>query len=110
MANIRDFAERRVEVVWQNADRRPTFQLEVSALPDAHLFSAIERAIGKEDGVLRSGSVADPSATVGEEERVRASFAVQIGGEKQLARLLKALRRLPAVREVDALPTEASVG
>ena len=110
VANIRDFAERRVEVVWQNADRRPTFQLEVSALPDARLFSAIERAIGKEDGVRLSGSVADPSATVGEEERVRASFAVQIGGEKQLARLLKALRRLPAVREVDALPTEASVG
>ena len=110
VANIRDFAERRVEVVWQSADTRPTYLLEVAAIPDARLFSTIERAIGQEDGLLLRGSVDDPAQPVADGEPVRANFAVQIAGERQLSRLLRALRGLPAVSAVTARLAEVEAG
>ena len=96
--------------MWQSADTRPTYLLEVAAIPDARLFSTIERAIGQEDGLLLRGSVDDPAQPVADGEPVRANFAVQIAGERQLSRLLRALRGLPAVSAVTARLAEVEAG
>ena len=109
VANIRDFAERRVELIWHKAESRPTFWVEIVALPDCRLFASIERAIERHGGVLVSGADEEPAPPVAETDQMRKGFAVAIEGDKQLRRLVHSLRRLPAVREVAVRHSGAGV-
>ena len=100
MTHILDFEQRRVEVVWQTAESHRVYELAITAVSDARLFSEIEAAIAKHGGSLLGGALTAQNADSGDGSVIRGTFSVRFASQQYLSRVMCALRRLPAVREV----------
>jgi GTP pyrophosphokinase len=99
LPNIPDFAERRIDAQWENADLLvKRFKVETRLQPD--LFAAIEGAVRKYQGHLIEGRLEETGTN-----HLTGFFTMQLEQEEDLRRILKNIRGIPAVYSIIELTT-----
>jgi GTP pyrophosphokinase len=89
---IKDFAARNIDVEWETISPKATRRFKVTAREAADLFSEIEGALKKYDGHLVSGKLQPNS-----KGSLTGYFSVEIDRAEQFKKVLKDLRTIPAV-------------
>jgi GTP pyrophosphokinase len=97
LAAIPDFGERRVETQWENA-LFPVRRFKVEARKKGALFSEIEGAVRKFQGRLIEGKLEEIS-----ENHLTGYFTVQLESPEDAARVLRHIRGIPAVFNIQNL-------
>jgi GTP pyrophosphokinase len=92
LANIPDFAERRIETEWENAASMLIKRFKVEARLSTDLFSEIEGAVRKYQGHLIEGHLEETRTN-----HMTGFFAMQLERPEDLRRVLKSIRGIPAV-------------
>ncbi|MDR2516275.1 MAG: HD domain-containing protein [Spirochaetaceae bacterium] len=98
LANIPDFAERRIETEWDKAVSRLVRHFRVEARFRTDLFSEIEGAVRKYRGHLLEGRL--------EEKRpghLTGFFTMRLNEEDDLKKVIKGIRAIPAVHSITTL-------
>jgi GTP pyrophosphokinase len=94
LANIPDFAERRIETEWENGgDLIKRFKIEARLSTD--LFSEIEGAVRKHQGHLIEGRLEESSAN-----HLTGFFTMSLEDPGDLKRVMKNIRGIPAVYSI----------
>jgi GTP pyrophosphokinase len=97
LANIPDFAERRIETEWENgSDLIKRFKIE--ARLSANLFSEIEGAVRKQQGHLIEGRLEETSPS-----HLTGFFTMGLENPGDLKRVMKNIRGIPAVYSILSL-------
>ncbi|MDR3174751.1 MAG: HD domain-containing protein, partial [Treponema sp.] len=94
LANIPDFAERRIDTQWENADLLVR-RFKVESRLQADLFSAIEGAIRKYQGHLLEGRLEETGPN-----HLTGFFTMQLEQQEDLRPILKNIRGIPAVYSI----------
>jgi len=89
---IKDFDVRNIDVEWETMSPRATRRFRVTAREAADLFSEIEGALKKYEGHLISGKLHPDSKGT-----MTGYFTVEIDRAEQFSKVLKDLRTIPAV-------------
>ncbi len=97
--NMRDFAERAVEVAWETPAPRETYSFTVTAEPDARLYSEIERIIHADGGKLVSGNLGENA-----EAALTGRFTVEVKSRRDYGRVVRHLKSLDAVKSLHRDP------
>ena len=92
LKHIKDFGMRNIDVEWETMSPRATRRFRVTAREAADLFSEIEGALKKYEGHLISGKLHPNS-----QGTLTGYFAVEIDRPEQFRKVLKDLRTIPAV-------------
>jgi GTP diphosphokinase / guanosine-3',5'-bis(diphosphate) 3'-diphosphatase len=92
IASIKDFAERSIEVEWETVSPKSTRRFQVTARKTSNLFSEIEGALKKYGGHLIEGKLEES-----EFELLRGFFTVELDNREDFGRVMKSLRTIPAV-------------
>ncbi len=95
---IKDFAERSIVVEWETVSPRATRRFEVTARFTSNLFSEIEGAIRKFKGHLIEGKLEESSPTT-----LNGAFTVEIDNQEDFGRVLKSLRTLPSIINIQTV-------
>jgi GTP pyrophosphokinase len=97
LANIRDFAERRIETEWENGgDLIKRFKIE--ARLSADLFSEIEGAVRKQQGHLIEGRLEETAGN-----HLTGFFTMSLEQPEDLKKVMKNIRGIPAVYSILSL-------
>jgi GTP pyrophosphokinase len=97
LANIPDFAERRIETEWENGgDLIKRFKIE--ARLSADLFSEIEGAVRKQQGHLIEGRLEETSSN-----HMTGFFTMSLEHSEDLKKVMKNIRGIPAVYSILSL-------
>ena len=97
LANIPDFAERRIETKWESGgDLIKRFKIE--ARLSADLFSEIEGAVRKQQGHLIEGRLEETSSN-----HMTGFFTMSLEHQEDLKRVMKNIRGIPAVYSILSL-------
>ncbi|MDR2403510.1 MAG: RelA/SpoT family protein [Spirochaetaceae bacterium] len=94
LTNIPDFAERRIDTQWENADLLVR-RFKVESRLQADLFAAIEGAIRKYQGHLLEGRLEETGVN-----HLTGFFTMQLEQQEDLRRILKNIRGIPAVYSI----------
>jgi GTP pyrophosphokinase len=97
LANIPDFAERRIDTEWENGGSLVK-RFKVEARLSADLFSEIEGAVRKQQGHLIEGRLEETSAN-----HLTGFFTMQLEQAEDLKRVMKNIRGIPAVYSILSL-------
>ncbi len=89
---IKDFGVRNIDVEWETISPKATRRFKVTAREAVDLFSEIEGALRKYDGHLISGKLQPNS-----KGSLTGYFSVEIDRAEQFKKVLKDLRTIPAV-------------
>jgi len=98
IAGIPEFAERKIEADWENADSALVKRFRVDARRSANLFSEIEGAIRKRQGHLIEGRLEQTSAN-----RLTGFFTMQIEKADDLKAVTTNIRGIPGIISIQAL-------
>ena len=97
IASIKDFVERSIEVEWETVSPKSTRRFQVTARKTSNLFSEIEGALKKYGGHLIEGKLEES-----ELELLRGFFTVELDNREDFGRVMKSLRTIPAVVNIQA--------
>jgi GTP pyrophosphokinase len=92
IASIKDFAERSMDVEWETVSPKSTRRFQVTARLTSNLFSEIEGALKKFGGHLIEGKLEESS-----NEQLRGFFTVELDNREDFGRVMKSLRTIPTV-------------
>ncbi len=92
IASIKDFAERSIDVEWEMVSPKSTRRFLVTARLASNLFSEIEGALKKVGGHLIEGKLEESG-----NELLRGAFTVELDNREDFGRVLKSLRTIPSV-------------
>jgi GTP pyrophosphokinase len=98
LANIPDFAERRIDTEWENAAPLLVKRFKVESRMSTDLFSEIEGAVRKYQGHLIEGRLEETGAN-----RLTGFFTMQLERNGDLKRVLKNIRGIPAIFNIQTL-------
>jgi GTP pyrophosphokinase len=98
LANIPDFAERKIETEWENAQSLLVRRFKIEARKSENLFSEIEGAIRKYQGHLLEGRLEETGVN-----HFTAFFTMQLEEPGDLKRVLKNIRGIPSVFSIQTL-------
>jgi GTP pyrophosphokinase len=97
LANIRDFAARRIETEWENSGGQIK-RFKIEARLSADLFSEIEGAVRKQQGHLIEGRLEESSAN-----HLTGFFTMSLEQPEDLKKVMKNIRGIPAVYSILSL-------
>jgi GTP diphosphokinase / guanosine-3',5'-bis(diphosphate) 3'-diphosphatase len=100
IASIKDFAERSIEVEWETVSPKSTRRFQVTARTASNLFSEIEGALKKFGGHLIEGKLEESG-----HETMRGAFTVELDNREDFGRVLKSLRTIPSIVNIQASGT-----
>ncbi|GHT73738.1 hypothetical protein FACS1894124_2580 [Spirochaetia bacterium] len=108
LANIPDFAERRIDTEWENAAALLVKRFKVEARHATDLFSEIEGAIRKYQGRLIEGRLEESADRRSVDQRSGANhltgfFTMQLEQPEDLKKVMKGIRGIPAVYSIVSL-------
>jgi GTP pyrophosphokinase len=92
IASIKDFVERSIEVEWETVSPKSTRRFQVTSRLTSNLFSEIEGALKKFGGHLIEGKLEESN-----HELLRGFFTVELDNREDFGRVMKSLRTIPAV-------------
>jgi GTP pyrophosphokinase len=95
ITSIKDFVERSIEVEWETVSPKSTRRFQVTARLTSNLFSEIEGALKKFGGHLIEGKLEES-----EHDTLRGSFTVELDNREDFAKVMKSLRTIPAVLNI----------
>ena len=98
VANIPDFAERKIDVEWENAESHLVKRFRVEARRSSDLFSEIEGAVRKHQGHLIEGRLEENAAS-----RLTGYFTMELEDRDDLKKVLKNLRGIPSVLSIQTV-------
>jgi GTP pyrophosphokinase len=93
---IADFAERRIDVSWEESAAFVTARFRITASKSADLFSEIENAVRKFRGRLREGRLGERG-----DGTMVGSFTMEIESKEDVKKAVKALRSVPAISSLE---------
>ena len=93
---IADFAERGIEVRWEEGAGAVTARFRITARKGTELFAEIEAAVRKFGGRLREGRLGERG-----DGTVTGFFTMEVEAREDIRRVAKAVRGLPAVLAVE---------
>ncbi|HYW85549.1 MAG TPA: RelA/SpoT family protein, partial [Spirochaetia bacterium] len=97
IASIKDFAERSIDVEWETVSPKSTRRFQVTARLTSNLFSEIEGALKKFGGHLIEGKLEESNHEV-----LRGFFTVELDNREDFGRVMKSLRTIPTVVNIQA--------
>jgi GTP pyrophosphokinase len=92
LGSIKEFAERSIQVEWENVAPRATRRFQVTARVTTNLFTEIEGAIKKFSGHLIEGRLEESSP-----ETLEGFFTVELDDGEDFSRMIKSLCTIPSV-------------
>lgn len=98
VSHIPDFAERKIEVEWENTSSQIVKRFRVEARRSSDLFSEIEGAVRKHQGHLIEGRL-DP----GDMNTLIGFFTIEIENKEDLKKILKNLKSLPSILHIQPI-------
>jgi GTP pyrophosphokinase len=98
LANIPDFAERKIEAEWENAASVLIRRFKIEARLSSDLFSEIEGAVRKHQGHLIEGRLEETAPG-----RLTGFFTMQLESAGDLKRVMKNIRGIPGVLSIQSL-------
>jgi GTP pyrophosphokinase len=98
LANIPDFAERKIDAEWENAASMLVKRFKIEARLSSDLFSEIEGAIRKHQGHLIEGRLEETAPN-----RLTGFFTMQLESAGDLKRVMKNMRGIPGVIGIQSL-------
>jgi GTP pyrophosphokinase len=98
LANIPDFAERKIEAEWENAASVLIKRFKIEARLSSDLFSEIEGAVRKHQGHLIEGRLEETAPG-----RLTGFFTMQLESAGDLRRVMKNMRGIPGVLGIQSL-------
>ncbi len=101
IAFIKDFDARSIEVDWETTSRLATRRFRVTTREAPNVFSEIEGAIRKFHGHLISGKL-----TRNDRGTLTGYFTIEIEDQEQYRKVLKSLRTIPSMVNIQPLSTE----
>jgi GTP pyrophosphokinase len=96
-AFIPDFAERKIETRWENADF-PVKRFRIEARKGGNIFAEIEGAVKKFQGHLIEGKLEDAGGS-----RLTGYFTIQLETKDDAGRMLKHIRGIPLIYKIQGL-------
>jgi GTP pyrophosphokinase len=93
---IADFAERRIDVAWEDSAAFATARFRITSRASPDLFSEIENAVHKFKGRLREGRLSERG-----DGSLSGSFTMEFDSREDVKRTVKALRGLPSILSID---------
>lgn len=99
VASIPDFADRKIEVEWENTSSRVIKRFRVEARRSSDLFSEIEGAVRKFQGHLLEGKLEENSSN-----RLTGYFTMELEDKEDAKKVLKSLRGIPSVVAIQPMP------
>jgi GTP pyrophosphokinase len=99
IASIKDFAERSIDVEWETVSPKSTRRFQVTARLTSNLFSEIEGALKKFGGHLIEGKLEESG-----HEMLRGFFTVELDNREDFGRVMKSLRTIPSVVNIQGSP------
>jgi GTP diphosphokinase / guanosine-3',5'-bis(diphosphate) 3'-diphosphatase len=103
IASIKDFVERSIEVEWETVSPKSTRRFQVTARLTSNLFSEIEGALKKFGGHLIEGKLEES-----DHETLRGFFTVELDNREDFGRVMKSLRTIPTVVNIQTGGSGAS--
>ncbi len=99
-AYIKDFKERMIDVEWETVSPKAAKRFKVTAKLTSDLFSEIEGALRKFRGHLIEGKLEENS-----DETLNGFFTVELDNKEDFSKVLKSLRTIPAVVNIQPVQT-----
>jgi GTP pyrophosphokinase len=93
---IADFAERRIDVSWEDSASFATARFRITSRKSPDLFAEIENAVRKFKGRLREGRLGERG-----DGSLSGSFTMEFESREDVKRAVKALRALPSISAID---------
>jgi len=93
---IADFAERRIDVSWEESAALVTARFRITARKSADLFSEIENAVRKFRGRLREGRLGERG-----DGNLSGSFTMEFESREDIKKAVKALRGMPSIAAIE---------
>ncbi|MFP4384051.1 MAG: RelA/SpoT family protein [Spirochaetia bacterium] len=100
---IADYPERTIDVEWETVSPRSTKRFRVSSRKTSDLFSEIEGAIRKYKGHLIEGKIEDAGNS-----KMEAFFIMEIENTADFRKILKSIRHVPSVLNIQELSPETA--
>lgn len=98
LKDIKEFAERSIEVEWETVSPKATRRFQLTAHLSSNLFSEIEGAIRKFNGHLIEGKLEE-----NDPETLEGFFMVEIDNREDFGRVIKNIRTIPSIIRIEAL-------
>jgi len=98
LKDIKEFAERSIEVEWETVSPKATRRFQLTAHLSSNLFSEIEGAIRKFNGHLIEGKLEENNP-----ETLEGFFMVEIDNKEDFGRVIKNIRTIPSIIRIEAL-------
>ncbi len=95
LKNIPDFAERKIDVEWENAAAFLVKRFAIEARRSASLFSEIEGAVRKHQGHLIEGRLEETKA-----DHLTGFFTMKLDNKDDLKKVMKSIRAIPSVYSI----------
>jgi GTP diphosphokinase / guanosine-3',5'-bis(diphosphate) 3'-diphosphatase len=89
---IADFAERRIDVSWEETAAFVTARFRITARKSPDLFAEIENAVRKFKGRLREGRLGERG-----DGSLTGSFTMEVESKEDVKKAVKALRAVPSI-------------
>jgi GTP pyrophosphokinase len=93
---IADFAERRIDVSWEESAAFVTARFRITAKKSADLFAEIENAVRKFRGRLREGRLGERG-----DGTLVGSFTMEVESKDDVKKAVKALRGVPSILSLE---------
>ncbi len=93
---IADFAERRIDVSWEESAAFVTARFRITATKSPDLFAEIENAVRKFKGRLREGRLGERG-----DGTLAGSFTMEVESKEDVKRAVKALRAVPSITALE---------
>lgn len=98
LKDIKEFAQRSIEVEWETVSPKATRRFQLTAHLSSNLFSEIEGAIRKFNGHLIEGKLEENNP-----ETLEGFFMVEIDNREDFGRVIKNIRTIPSIIKIEAL-------
>jgi GTP pyrophosphokinase len=95
LKNIPDFAERKIDTEWENANTFLIKRFTIEARRSAALFSEIEGAVRKHQGHLIEGRLEETKT-----DHLTGFFTMKLDNKDDLKKVMKSIRTIPSVYSV----------
>ncbi len=93
---IADFAQRRIDVSWEDSASFATARFRITSRKSPDLFAEIENAVRKFKGRLREGRLGERG-----DGSLSGSFTMEFESREDVKRAVKALRALPSISAIE---------
>jgi GTP pyrophosphokinase len=95
LKNIPDFAERKIDTEWENANTFLVKRFMIEARRSATLFSEIESAVRKHQGHLIEGRLEETKT-----DHLSGFFTMKLDDKDDLKKVMKSIRAIPSVYSI----------